>query len=165
MRLRAGLAAALLVAVSELRSSGLQFRASTGNPLRISRPRSRYGAPWYSGYDYDLPWYGPSTVAPDEQLTYPAPVVQSPPAPDAKVSSWRSRNSAPAPTPAWALGSRRLGADKDGDYVWVGNSFGGTLGRIDIRTKEIKLVPLPNPEAHQPDQVQVDSKHNVWTNL
>jgi hypothetical protein len=27
----------------------------------------------------------------------------------------------------------RLGADKDGDYVWVGNSFGGTLGRIDIR--------------------------------
>jgi hypothetical protein len=59
----------------------------------------------------------------------------------------------------------RLGADKDGDYVWVGNSFGGTLGRIDIRTKEIKLVPLPNPEAHQPYQVQVDSKHNVWTNL
>jgi hypothetical protein len=51
--------------------------------------RSRYGAPWYSGYDYDLPWYGyydPSTVAPDE-LTYPAPVVQSPPAPDAKVVS------------------------------------------------------------------------------
>src|SRR6266702_6443321 len=66
---------------------------------------------------------------------------------------------------AWAQGSRRLGADKDGDYVWVGNSFGGTLGRIDIRTKEIKLVPLPNPEAHQPYQMQVDSKHNVWTNL
>src|SRR5262245_5556094 len=66
---------------------------------------------------------------------------------------------------AWAQGSRRLGADKDGDYVWVGNSFGGTLGRIDIRTKEIKLVPLANPEVHQPYQVQVDSKHNVWTNL
>ena len=66
---------------------------------------------------------------------------------------------------AWAQGSRRLGADKNGDYVWVGNSFGGTLGRIDIKTKEIKLVPLPNPEAQQPYQVQVDSKHNVWTNL
>ena len=52
--------------------------------------RSRYGVPWYSGYDYDLPWYGyydPSTVAPGAQLTYPAPVVQSPPAPDAKVVS------------------------------------------------------------------------------
>jgi streptogramin lyase len=66
---------------------------------------------------------------------------------------------------AWAQGPRRLGADKNGDYVWVGNSFGGTLGRIDIRTKEVKLVPLPNPEAHQPYQIQVDSKHNVWTNL
>ena len=66
---------------------------------------------------------------------------------------------------AWAQGPRRLGADKNGDYVWVGNSFGGTLGRIDIRTKEVKLVPLPNPEAHQPYQIQVNSKHNVWTNL
>ena len=38
---------------------------------------------WYSGYGY----YDPSTVMPDEQLTYPAPVVPSPPAPDAKVVS------------------------------------------------------------------------------
>ena len=47
-----------------------------------------YDAP--CGYDYDLPWYGyydPPSVAPDEQLTYPAPVVQSPPAPNAKVVS------------------------------------------------------------------------------
>ena len=38
---------------------------------------------WYSGYGY----YDASTVTPDEQLTYPAPVVPSPPAPDAKVVS------------------------------------------------------------------------------
>jgi hypothetical protein len=38
---------------------------------------------WYSGYGY----YDPSTVTPDEQLAYPAPVVPSPPAPDAKVVS------------------------------------------------------------------------------
>jgi streptogramin lyase len=66
---------------------------------------------------------------------------------------------------AWAQGPRRLGADKIGDHVWVGNSWGGNLARIDIRTKEVRLVPLPNPEAHQPYQIQVDSKHNVWTNL
>lgn len=62
-----------------------------GEPFaHFPQRRSRYGAPWYSGYDYDLPWYGyydPSTVAPGAQLTYPAPVVQSPPAPDAKVVS------------------------------------------------------------------------------
>ena len=38
---------------------------------------------WYSGYGY----YDPSTVTPDEQFTYPAPVVPSPPASDAKVVS------------------------------------------------------------------------------
>jgi hypothetical protein len=38
---------------------------------------------WDSGYGY----YDPSTVAPDAQLTYPAPVVPSRPAPDAKVVS------------------------------------------------------------------------------
>ena len=38
---------------------------------------------WYSGYGY----YDPSTVTPDEPLAYPAPVVPSPPAPDAKVVS------------------------------------------------------------------------------
>jgi streptogramin lyase len=49
--------------------------------------------------------------------------------------------------------------------VWVGNSFGGTLAKINIHTKETTLVSLPDPEAHQPYQVTVDSKHNVWTHL
>jgi streptogramin lyase len=66
---------------------------------------------------------------------------------------------------AWAQGSRRMGADKNGDYVYIGNSFGGTLGRVNIHTKEVTLIPLPNPEAHQPYQVSVDKAHNVWTNL
>ena len=66
---------------------------------------------------------------------------------------------------AWAQAPRRMGADKNGDYVYVGNSFGGTLAKINIHTKETTLVPLPNPEAHQPYQIGVDKGHNVWTNL
>jgi streptogramin lyase len=66
---------------------------------------------------------------------------------------------------AWAQAPRRMGADKNGDYVYVGNSFGGTLAKINIHTKETTLVPLPNPEAHQPYQIGVDKAHNVWTNL
>ncbi len=66
---------------------------------------------------------------------------------------------------AWAQAPRRMGADKNGDYVYVGNSFGGTLAKINIHTKEATLVPLPNPEAHQPYQIGVDKDHNVWTNL
>jgi streptogramin lyase len=66
---------------------------------------------------------------------------------------------------AWAQAARRMGADKNGDFVWVGNSFGGTLAKINIHTKETTLVPLPNPETHQPYQVTVDKNHNVWTHL
>ena len=66
---------------------------------------------------------------------------------------------------AWAQAPRRMGADKNGDYVYVGNSFGGTLAKINIHTKETTLIPLPNPEAHQPYQIGVDKEHNVWTNL
>ena len=65
----------------------------------------------------------------------------------------------------WAQGPRRMGADKNGDYVWVGNSFGGNLAKINIHTNQTTLIPLPNPEAHQPYEVAIDGDHNVWTNL
>ena len=66
---------------------------------------------------------------------------------------------------AWAQAPRRMGADKNADYVYVGNSFGGTLAKINIVTKESTLVPLPNPETDQPYQIAVDKNHGVWTNL
>ena len=69
-----------------------------------------------------------------------------------------------APFP-WAQGPRRMGADKNGDYVWIGDSFGGNLARVDIKTKEVKLVPLPRPESQQPYEVAIDESHNVWTNM
>lgn len=65
----------------------------------------------------------------------------------------------------WSQGPRRLGADKNGDFVWIGNSFGGNLAKINVNTNEVTLIPLPDPESQQPYQVAVDSKHGVWTNL
>jgi virginiamycin B lyase len=65
----------------------------------------------------------------------------------------------------WSQGPRRLGTDKNGDFVWIGDSFGGTLAKIDINNNAITMVPLPNPEAQQPYQVAVDNGHSVWTNL
>ena len=66
---------------------------------------------------------------------------------------------------AWAQAPRRMGTDKNGDYVYVGNSFGGNLAKINIHSKETTLIPLPNPETQQPYQVTVDKDHNVWTHL
>ena len=63
----------------------------------------------------------------------------------------------------YAQGPRRMGTDKNADVLWVGNSWGANLARIDTRTREVSYVPLP--KRMQPYHVHVDSKHRPWTNL
>jgi streptogramin lyase len=65
----------------------------------------------------------------------------------------------------WSQGPRRMGADKQGDYVYVCDSFGGNLTRIDIHTLESKTIPLPNAEIMHPYQATIDRNHNVWVNV
>jgi streptogramin lyase len=63
----------------------------------------------------------------------------------------------------YAQGPRRMGTDKKADVLWVGDSWGANLARIDTRTREVSYVPLPG--RMQPYHVHVDSKHRAWTNL
>ena len=63
----------------------------------------------------------------------------------------------------WAQGPRRMGTDKAADVLWVGNSWGANLARIDTRTHETTYVPLPG--GQQPYHVTVDKAHNAWTNV
>ena len=63
----------------------------------------------------------------------------------------------------WSQGPRRMGTDKNADVLWIGNSWGGTLARIDTKTMETSYVPLPG--AMQPYHIAVDSKHDAWLNV
>ncbi|MGE5539339.1 MAG: carboxypeptidase regulatory-like domain-containing protein [Gemmatimonas sp.] len=65
----------------------------------------------------------------------------------------------------WAQGPRRMGSDKNGNTVWIGDSWGGNYARIDIDTGKQTYVPLPDPVGMQPYHVTVDDSHGVWTNL
>ncbi len=65
--------------------------------------------------------------------------------------------------PPYAQGPRRMGTDKNADVLWVGNSWGSSLARINTVTRETTYVPLPN--GMQPYHVHVDSEHRAWTNL
>ena len=65
----------------------------------------------------------------------------------------------------WSQGPRRMGTDKNADVLWVGNSWGGSLARIDTRTLETTIVPLPDSIGHQPYHIAVDKNHNVWGNM
>jgi hypothetical protein len=62
----------------------------------------------------------------------------------------------------WSQGPRRMGTDKNADVLWVGNSWGANLARIDTKTHELSFVPLPG--AQQPYHAAIDAGHNVWTN-
>ena len=70
----------------------------------------------------------------------------------------RSRCPGTRARAAWAR-------DKNGDVLWVGNSWGGNLAKIDIHSHETSFVPLPGPGVMQPYHVAVDSHHDAWLNI
>jgi hypothetical protein len=70
-------------------------------------------------------------------------------------------NNNPLP---WSQGPRRMGTDKNADVLWVGNSWGATLARIDTKTLQTTIIPFPDP-TYQPYHIAVDQNHNAWGNL
>jgi len=64
----------------------------------------------------------------------------------------------------WAQGPRRLGADHNGDFVWVCDYWGGNVAKIDIKTLNYTLIPYPNTDA-APYSAAIDSHHDVWVTL
>jgi len=68
-----------------------------------------------------------------------------------------------APLP-WSQGPRRMGTDKNADVLWVGNSFGSSFAKINTKTLETTIVPLPDATM-QTYHITVDGKHRVWGNL
>jgi streptogramin lyase len=63
----------------------------------------------------------------------------------------------------WSEGPRRMGTDKNADVLWVGDSWGGSLARIDTKTGETSFVALP--DNMQPYHIAVDSHHDAWLNI
>ena len=59
----------------------------------------------------------------------------------------------------WSEGPRRMGTDKNADILWVGNSWGCSLARIDTKTLQTTIVPFPDP-SYQPYHIAVDKDHN-----
>ncbi|MBV9189937.1 MAG: carboxypeptidase regulatory-like domain-containing protein [Betaproteobacteria bacterium] len=63
----------------------------------------------------------------------------------------------------YSQGPRRMGTDKKDDVLWVGNSWGANLARIDTKTRQVTYVDLPR--RMQPYHVHVDGRHRPWTNI
>ena len=65
----------------------------------------------------------------------------------------------------WSQGPRRMGTDKNADVLWVGNSWGATLARIDTKTLRDDDRPVARTRRMQPYHIAVDKNHNVWGNM
>jgi len=63
----------------------------------------------------------------------------------------------------YAQGPRRMGTDKNDDVLYIGNSWAGTLTKVNTRTQETSTIPLP--ALRKPYHVAVDSHHNAWLNV
>ena len=65
--------------------------------------------------------------------------------------------------PLYQKGPRRMGADPNGDFVWVSLYWIGQLAKIDIRTKKVVAVyPIPEARFGHPYKIAVDKDHMVW---
>ena len=125
----------------------------------------RDGNGWWAQMAVDV--IGKGDVASGKTITVKLPALQSEldrlnPEDRAFFENFNGANfSIPVP---WAQGPRRMGTDKNADVLWVGNSWGNTLARIDTKTLATSFVKFPDPTM-QPYHIAVDTKHNVWGNL
>ena len=140
----------------------LSYKTARGTGMTYGAAGDRDGNGWWTQMAFDI--VGKGDVATGKTL----PAVKSEldrATPEARAFYDKFDDlSFNSPLP-WQQGPRRMGTDKNADVLWVGNSWGGTLSRIDTKTLEATLVPLPDPSSMQPYHLVVDKNHNVWGNL
>jgi streptogramin lyase len=144
----------------------LSYKTARGTGLTYGAAGDRDGNGWWTQMAFDT--IGKGDMATGKTVEVKLPAVQSEmdrTTPEARAFYEKFEElSFNTPFP-WQQGPRRMGTDKNADVLWVGNSWGGSLSRIDTKTLETTIVPLPDPTSMQPYHLVVDKNHNVWGNL
>ncbi len=141
-------------------------KTANGSGLTYGLAADRDGNGWWAEMTIDIVNKGDPTTGKSTPVTLaPISAEMARVTPDEKTfyaSFYAPDFNAPFP---WSEGPRRMGTDKQADVLWVGDSWGGNLARIDTRTLKTSYVSLPDPTSQQPYHVVVDQKHRVWTNM
>jgi streptogramin lyase len=141
-------------------------KTPNGNGVTYGAAGDRDGNGWWAEMIIDIVNKGDVTTGKSIELKLPRVVIDKDMIGEEARKFYEAFNAPDfnAPVP-WNQGPRRMGTDKEADVLWVGNSWGGTLAKINTRTMDTSFVPLPGPGVMQPYHVAVDSKHNAWLNI
>jgi virginiamycin B lyase len=141
------------------------FKNAKGTNSTYGAAGDRDGNGWWAQMAFDTVGKADISTGKTSEVALPSlknEMERVPAAAKAFYESFNDRtNGNPLP---WSQGPRRMGTDKNADVLWVGNSWGSTLARIDTKTLQTTIIPFPDP-AYQPYHIAVDQNHNVWGNL
>ncbi len=143
----------------------INYKTAHGTGMTYGAAGDRDGNGWWTQMAFDI--VGKGDVESGKTLQVTLPVVKSEMdrvTPEAREVYDKFDNLSFGNPLPWSQGPRRMGTDKKGDVLWVGNSWGSSLTRINTKTMEATIVPMPD-KAMQPYHIAVDGKHNVWGNL
>jgi streptogramin lyase len=142
----------------------LTYKTPNGTGVTYGAAADRYGNGWWAEMTLDIIGKGDGATGKSQEIRL-SPVQEEIDRLTPEERSFYETYNQPDfnGPPPWAQGPRRMGTDKSGDVLWVGNSWGANLARIDIRTLQTSYISLPRQQ--QPYHVTVDNAHNAWTNL
>lgn len=143
----------------------INYKTARGTGATYGAAGDRDGNGWWTQMAFDI--VGKGDIESGKTLQVKLPEVKSEMdrvTPEAKAVYDKFDNLSFGNPLPWSQGPRRMGTDKKADVLWVGNSWGSSLTRINTKTMEATLVPFPD-KAMQPYHIAVDEKHNVWGNL
>ena len=141
------------------------YKTANGLAATYGVAADRHGNGWWAQMPIDV--IGKANVETGQAEAFPLPEVagiKARQSPEALKAYEHNEIGFNYPYP-WQQGPRRMGADKNGDTLWIGNSWGGSLTKIDVKTGEMSLVPMADAKNEQPYHILVDSQHNAWGNL
>ena len=143
----------------------LPYKNAKGTNSTYGAAGDRDGNGWWAQMAFDTIGKADMTTGKTVEISLPSLKDEMARLPEAKRAFYENFDSRTNNNPLpWAQGPRRMGTDKNADVLWVGNSWGASLARIDTRTGQTSIIPFPDP-AYQPYHIAVDQNHNVWGNL
>jgi sugar lactone lactonase YvrE len=143
----------------------ITYKTPNGNGVTYGMAADRDGNGWWAEMIIDTIGKGDGATGKVSELKLP-PVKAKMDATKPEDRKFYETFASPdfnTPVP-WAQGPRRMGTDKAADVLWIGNSWGGTIARVDTKSGETTFVPLPY-QGMGPYQIAVDKGHNAWLNI